>query len=86
MIKSKQDFLVSSKRYLPRVVTGQGEGRIGVVRVDPEWFAERRQHERIDTGLGQRSVFGCRGVALEDDPDRTDSVARPELSANLALM
>ena len=51
------------------LVTGQGEGRIGVVRVDPEWFTETRQHERFEDGLGEWSVFGCRGVALEEDPE-----------------
>ena len=54
------------------MVTGQGEGRIALVSVDPDWLCETRQETRSDLGLEDWSVFGCRGFGLEPSPDSTE--------------
>ena len=48
------------------VTTGQGEGRVCIVRIDPQWLAEGG-HEWPGAGADPGddwSVFGCRGVAF----------------------
>jgi len=51
------------------MTTGQGEGRVAIVVVDPEWLYETRQETDFSEGLEEWSVFGCRGVELEPHPE-----------------
>lgn len=57
------------------LTTGQGEGRIAVVRFDPEWLNETHQREDFSDGLDEWSVFGTRGVDLIAHPDKKGSKA-----------
>ena len=51
------------------VTTGQGKGRVVVVRIDPEWLYETRHEADFSEGLDEWSIFGCRGVELVPVPD-----------------
>jgi hypothetical protein len=53
--------------------TGQGKGRIAVVRFDPEWLNETRQKEDFSTGLDAWSTFATRGVELIPHPEEENS-------------
>lgn len=55
------------------LTTGQGEGRIAVVRFDPEWLNEAHQREDFSTGLDEGSTFGTKGVELIPHPDEEDA-------------
>lgn len=55
------------------VTTGQGQGRVVLVAIDPEWLLERRQRTAFAGQPGQIpedwSAFGCRGVGLRAEPE-----------------
>ena len=51
------------------VTTGQGKGRVVVVRIDPDWLYETRQEADFSGGLDEWSIFGCRGVKTVPIPD-----------------
>ena len=55
------------------MTTGQGEGRIAIVVVDPDWLYETRQETDFSDGLEEWSVFGCRGVELKPHPEKPDA-------------
>ena len=55
--------------------TGQGEGRIAIVRIDPDWLCETQQADDFSNGLDEWSVFGTRGVDLVPHPDRKGAQA-----------
>jgi len=57
------------------LTTGQGEGRIAVVRFDPEWLNETHQRADFSTGLDEWSAFGTKGVALIPHPEDEDTKA-----------
>lgn len=64
------------------VTTGQGAGRVCIVRIDPDWLAEgehRWPHGGDDEGDAW-SIFGCRGVAIDagDGGELCLTVARAE--------
>ncbi len=44
--------------------TGQGEGRVLIMRLDPDWLYETFQKEDFSVGLDEWSIFGTRGVEL----------------------
>jgi len=50
--------------------TGQGEGRVMIMQLDPAWLEETRQVDDFSGGLEGWSVFGTRGVKLVPHPDR----------------
>ena len=47
------------------VTTGQGEGRVVVMAIDPEWLYEKRQEANFSQGMEGWEAFGCRGVELK---------------------
>jgi hypothetical protein len=53
--------------------TGQGKGRIAVVRFDPEWLNETRQKEDFSAELDAWSTFATRGVELIPHPEEENS-------------
>ncbi len=62
------------------VTTGQGEGRVSIVSIDPGWLSETTASSDFRTGgadlaLEEWSTFGCRGVELVDHPDEAGLVA-----------
>jgi hypothetical protein len=48
--------------------TGQGEGRVLVMRLDPAWLYETTHSDNFSNGLDEWSVFGTRGVGLVAHP------------------
>ena len=48
------------------VTTGQGEGRLVVVAIDPAWLYQTTQRANLDgeNMPAEWSVFGCRGVSM----------------------
>ena len=55
------------------LTTGQGKGRIAVVRFDPEWLNETHQREDFSAGLDEWSTFGTKGVELVPHPDDSEA-------------
>jgi len=53
--------------------TGQGKGRVQVVRLDPAWLEETHQDDDFSGGLEAWSVFGTRGVELTPHPEHPAS-------------
>ncbi len=51
------------------VTTGQGKGRVAVVRVEPDWLCETCQETDFSDGLEDWSTFGTRGVELISHPE-----------------
>jgi hypothetical protein len=51
------------------VTTGQGKGRVVIVRIDPDWLYETSQEAGLSNALDEWSIFGCRGVETVPDPD-----------------
>ncbi len=51
--------------------TGQGEGRVRVIRLDPAYLEETAQRTDFSEGLEDWSVFGTRGVETAPHPERT---------------
>ncbi len=62
--------------------TGQGEGRVDVMRLDPDWLLERSAVADYSTGLTEWSTFGTKGVSVEtgssDAPDKHLKITRPD--------
>lgn len=57
------------------VTTGQGEGRVVIVKLDPAWLEETTQRAHLSPeGLDEWSTFGCRGVELADGALRIERV------------
>jgi len=52
--------------------TGQGEGRISIVRFNPEWLYKKEQDSESFSDLDGWSTFGCQGVGLISDPDDSE--------------
>jgi len=50
--------------------TGQGEGRILCMRLDPAWLYETRRKDDFSAGLRDWSVFGTEGVEAIPHPDK----------------
>ena len=48
--------------------TGQGKGRVAIVRMDPDWLLETAQEDDFSHGLDDWSVFGTKGVGLAPHP------------------
>lgn len=44
--------------------TGQGEGRVLIMRLNPDWLCERQLEDNFANGLEDWSVFGTKGVEL----------------------
>lgn len=55
------------------LTTGQGKGRIAVVRFDPDWLYETHQREEFSAGLDEWSIFGTKGVERIPHPQEKDS-------------
>jgi len=55
------------------LTTGQGEGRIAVVRFDPDWLNETHQRDDFSAGLDEWSTFGTKGVELVSHPHDEDA-------------
>jgi hypothetical protein len=51
------------------VTTGQGEGRVVVMAIDPEWLYEKRQETDFSQGMEGWESFGCHGVELKAGAD-----------------
>ncbi len=51
------------------IVTGQGEGRVMAVRLDPAWLYDTHQASDFASGLEDWSVFGTQGVERRPHPD-----------------
>lgn len=45
--------------------TGQGEGRVQIMRLDPDWLYETFQRDDFSEGLEEWSTFGTKGVELQ---------------------
>lgn len=52
------------------LTSGQGEGRVAAVLIDPDWLEERTQEDDFSEGLGQWTCFGTRGVEAAPHPNR----------------
>ena len=64
-------FPIATKDGKVLFATGQGEGRVFVKLLDPQWLYETRQQSDFSgRGLGDWSTFGTRGVELIPDPAR----------------
>ena len=59
------------------VTTGQGAGRVCIVRIDPAWLAETGHAwpEGAAEPADEWSTFGCRGVEVRPDEDGGGKVA-----------
>ena len=58
------------------IVSGQGEGRILAVRLDPAWLFETRQTSNFSAaGIEEWSIFGTVGVDRQPHPDRPHASA-----------
>ena len=53
--------------------TGQGEGRVACMLLDPEWLYETRQAADFSSGLDDSCVFGTKGLDLVPHPEKPDS-------------
>lgn len=49
--------------------TGQGSGRVQLMRLDPAWLTETGQDDDFSQGLDAWSIFGTKGVELVARPD-----------------
>ena len=50
--------------------TGQGEGRVMIMRLDPAWLDAMQEEDDFSAGLDAWSVFGTKGVELVPHPDK----------------
>ena len=57
------------------IVSGQGEGRILMVRLDPAWLYDSQQASDFADGIEDWSIFGTAGVERQPHPDRTGAFA-----------
>lgn len=57
------------------IVSGQGEGRVLMVRLDPAWLYETRQASDFASGHDDWSIFGTAGVERQPHPDRAGASA-----------
>ena len=57
------------------IVSGQGDDRILMVRLDPGWLYETRQASDFADGIEDWSIFGTAGVERQPHPDRTGAFA-----------
>ncbi|MHB9107315.1 MAG: sialidase family protein [Armatimonadota bacterium] len=55
--------------------TGQGEGRVQLMRLEPAWLDEMQDEDYFSAGLNAWSVFGTKGVELLPHPDQPDRQA-----------
>ncbi len=59
------------------ITTGQGEGRVLLIAVDPDWLLEREQQADFTAAAEAWHTFGCRGAAVEPQagPDGEPALA-----------
>jgi len=54
--------------------TGQGEGRVAILKLTPDCLCETEQVDEISVdGLSKWSVFGTEGIKLIDDPEKEEN-------------
>jgi len=52
--------------------TGQGDGRVQLMRLDPAWLDQTQEEDDFTAGLEAWSVFGTQGVELLPHPNRPE--------------
>jgi len=55
------------------ITTGQGEGRMSIIVMDPAWLYETQQETDFSADLEEWSTFGCKGVDLKPHPQKQNA-------------
>ena len=77
-------FPVTANDGLVLFTSGQGAGRAAIVAFDPAWLYETEAHSDFQTGVGDWTFFGCKGVERVGHPSkvRVDGQASGTLPLN----